>query len=831
MIAVLAGLKCYSQIWSNGEDATYVIGARTFTTTASLGATDSTFYFPLGATITTADPKHKFLYVADVAGSRVLRFNYPISGNMPRANLVIGQPNFSTTVSSGNTNGMDSPSGLTVDTVSGTLWIADADNNRVLRYDSAHKLTANYPAADQVLGQSSFSSSSYAVTQNGFKLFPGLCGNLLYYDHSTGSLWVSDNGNYRVMRFDNAKTKTNGANADALLGQTNYTASAYGLTQSKFNRPDAITMIGSSLFLSDPVQNRVLRFDNVYSKPNGGPADAVYGQINFVSNYSGVSATSLYTPTGLTTDGTKLYISESSNDRVLIFNSPLTNTVASNVLLTPNFTTTGYPNINASSAGTVTSLYIDPVYKQLLVTDLSEGRIMVFNGCGLPLISGSPFYCTGSPSITLNASGASTYSWSTGATGPSITVAPTMSTQYSLSATFTTGCVISTAASFTVGVVAGPTVVASSSSGTTCAGQSCTLSASGASTYSWSTGATTSVTVVSPTVSTVYSVKGSSGVCSVTPTLALTVIPNPTITASCYPSLICTGHSSTLIAGGASTYSWSSGATTQTAVTSPTTSTIFTVTGVSSGCTSTKTVGLGVYTTPTVAIISSASGSLCSGQTLILSATGAASYSWSTGQTAASITVSPASSAVYAVTGTSTICSDTASVGFTVYPSPTVSANSSGSVICAGQSSTLTCSGASTYSWNTGASVASVVVSPSVSTTYTVSGTNASGCTSSVTITQTVSLCTGIPSLASKEEPAFIYPNPNNGMFTVAVRDRGATVKVEIINSIGEVILEQQLGGELYKVDMTGVAAGIYMLRLSEYGHLIYRSGIVKQSP
>lgn len=142
------------------------------------------------------------------------------------------------------------------------------------------------------------------------------------------------------------------------------------------------------------------------------------------------------------------------------------------------------------------------------------------------------------------------------------------------------GCVSAPRTPITLSVSPNSTVAVTASSSTICAGNSVTLTASGVSSYSWNTGATTSSIVVSPTTSTTYSVVYASG-CSNTATTSVGVNPNPTITATSSSSLICAGQSATITPSGASTYTISGG----NLVVSPTVTTTYTISGTSaSGC-------------------------------------------------------------------------------------------------------------------------------------------------------------------------------------------------------------------------------------------------------
>ncbi|MGB5873871.1 MAG: hypothetical protein WBH56_09100, partial [Bacteroidota bacterium] len=140
--------------WVNGQQADLVLGQSTFTTNVSGLAADS-LNFPTGLAI---DPTTGKLFVADIANHRVLRWPSVaalVSGSPAEA--VFGQPDLESSVRQTTRDGMSFPTDVTVD-AEGRLYVADAINNRVLRFDSAsYKPTgAN---ADGVLGQPDFTSA------------------------------------------------------------------------------------------------------------------------------------------------------------------------------------------------------------------------------------------------------------------------------------------------------------------------------------------------------------------------------------------------------------------------------------------------------------------------------------------------------------------------------------------------------------------------------------------------------------------------------------------------------------------------------------------------
>jgi gliding motility-associated-like protein len=367
----------------------------------------------------------------------------------------------------------------------------------------------------------------------------------------------------------------------------------------------------------------------------------------------------------------------------------------------------------------------------------------------LPVVTvTSPTICSGQ-TATMTASGASTYTWSAGATsaGATATASPTTTTSYTVTGTSTNGCIATAVATVTVT----PLPVITVAPITICAGTPGTLTASGAATYSWAaaTGlsATTGASVTAnPPSTTTYTVTGTSAAgCVGTTTVVVTVNPIPVTTVN--SPTICSGQTATLTAAGATTYAWTSGlsATTGTSVTgAPTTTTSYTVTGTSLGCSSTAVATITVNPLPTVTV---APITICSGTSGTLTASGAATYTWAnaTGLSAtagASVTANPTATTTYTVTGTSAAgCINTATVVVTVTPLPTITVPPI--TICSGTSGTLTASGAATYTWAnatglSGTTGTSVTANPTATTTYTVTGTSAAGCVNTATVVVSV---------------------------------------------------------------------------------------------
>ena len=167
---------------------------------------------------------------------------------------------------------------------------------------------------------------------------------------------------------------------------------------------------------------------------------------------------------------------------------------------------------------------------------------------------------------------------------------------------------------------------------------------------------------------------------------------------------------------------------------------------------STDQVQVTVSSQPMVSITGTTS--ICVGMNTTLTASGSTTYSWNTGPTTAAITVSPTTSTTYSVIGSVPGgCADTAYQLVTVNPLPNVGISGNPSV-CLGSSTVLTGSGANSYVWNFGPTTSTVIVSPSVATTYTVTGTDGNNCVNTATHTVTVN---SIPAVSAGSD-ALICP-------------------------------------------------------------------------
>lgn len=361
------------------------------------------------------------------------------------------------------------------------------------------------------------------------------------------------------------------------------------------------------------------------------------------------------------------------------------------------------------------------------------------------------------------------------------------------------------------GCVSTSTINISSTAASLCAGSTATLTASGAGTYSWNTGAQTSSIIVSPSITTAYfAMEGGTSNCSIIGGFTLSV-QSQSISISSSSNVICSGQTTTLTASGCPTFTWNAGQTGSVLVVSPLATTIYSVSGLSNNCASSASYTQIVNSNPLLNV-SSSPFVTCSGNPVILAVSGAVSYSWNNGQTTASFSASPLSTTIYTVTGTTSGCSTTKSFTQQVLPLPNIHVNGPTNAICMGEAAMLIASGANTFTWSLQELTTPVIqVSPILTTTYTATGTDNNGCESATAITVNVLNCTDFREYDGEENYFSIYPNPSSTLFTIRTTEGGI---LKIVNSLGQIVLEQKLESEAVIIHHR-LSPGIYYCTIS----------------
>ncbi|MFI5362472.1 MAG: hypothetical protein ACHQ49_10920 [Elusimicrobiota bacterium] len=309
---------------------TNVLGQPDFNSSGSPAVANSTGMNHPSAVV--YDPSGSRLFVADESDNRVLVFTGMASiTNGMAATGVLGQTDLNSSVP-GNSptataGGMFSPSGLAYDAAGSRLFVSDTGNHRVLIFNPAASFGAGGANASAVLGQTSMSGNSPALTQTGMNKPAGLA-----YDPNGGRLFVADGLNIRVLVF--GSSFASGAPADSEIGQIDFTHKTLATTQSGMGYTNgdvtygptglAYDGVGGRLFVSDYGNSRVL----VYYAAQvtlGMPASIVLGQPNFTSNPMWTTKSGMCSPQGIAFDGTKnLFVADQDNERVLVFNAATT---------------------------------------------------------------------------------------------------------------------------------------------------------------------------------------------------------------------------------------------------------------------------------------------------------------------------------------------------------------------------------------------------------------------------------------------------------------------------------------------------------------------------
>ncbi len=377
--------------------------------------------------------------------------------------------------------------------------------------------------------------------------------------------------------------------------------------------------------------------------------------------------------------------------------------------------------------------------------------VITVNPVPVPSTSGDVTSCAGD-TLTLQASGGTSYQWSSG--GPATAtyaVAPTSTKTYTVTVTNSYTCTAS--ASLTVTVKPLPNANISISSGTTlCNGQTVTLTASNGAGYShqWHKDGNPLIgeTGASYTVATggEYYVRITLNGCARESSHHVFIVNElPGLQVS-NDTTVCSGDSVVLQAGGGTVYQWSGGPATSSYSIAPASTKTYSVTVSNSyGCSAVGNVTVTVKPRPNANISSSGGNTICDGQSVTLTASIGAGYShqWYKNNLALNGEINPTYSVTaggdYHVLITLDGCGkSSAHQLFTVNPLP-VAQVSSDTISCAADTVTLRASGGTGYQWSSGGPATAIYkLAPTATKTYTVTVTNSYGCTASASVTNTV---------------------------------------------------------------------------------------------
>lgn len=350
------------------------------------------------------------LYVADTNNNRVLGWrSAALAGNGAPADIVIGQRDFNRTLPEGPAGslsiGLSSPVALAVDR-QGNLYVADAGNNRILRYKTPFQQTESLKEPDMVIGQPNreeraannggVSEKSIALTRGGALLRSGLA-----FD-SSGNLWFSDSGNNRILRYSSTVLQAgrNQPAADAVLGQASFNtvANPPGDPRNKtlLNLPSAIAFDPSGRLYVCDVLTRVL----VYASPrNLATADRIMGVVVLQAGQTAPPAVNNISlgrlvngrnipPEGIFFIGTTPFVVDTANSRILRFDpyeswppeATQFSPTARQVIGQPDFTTfrPNYGRVEPNAEGFNSPLGGTLVQGNVFLADAGNNRVMSF---------------------------------------------------------------------------------------------------------------------------------------------------------------------------------------------------------------------------------------------------------------------------------------------------------------------------------------------------------------------------------------------------------------------------------------------------------------------
>jgi hypothetical protein len=373
--------------FSNGQKADIVIGQLDFLSTtpqgpgsSSSGGRSTGLAAPAGLVVDTKGN----LYVVDTGNNRILRFPAPFSHTTQFPDLVIGQGTFNTNAP--NTAGVSAKTlkfydgtnffiaFLTFDRL-GNLWVADAGNNRVLRYNVSALGTGatNGPAADIVLGQTDFVTATYNNPGNDTTTLTAINTPTGVVFDNEGRLYVSESSNTargRILVYNGALGI--GSPANRLIGVVPSTAAEQPLPISEQQLgvgPGNVFLLNDGVVIADSANHRFLVYppaSQFTSNPLTQQAVAVIGQVNFATGTSNQGLPEpngqvFFSPQSAVATASEIFVADFGNNRVLVM--PYSGSGASTV------------------AGAATRvLGQDQLY--LNAPNLLEGREFRFQGAG-----------------------------------------------------------------------------------------------------------------------------------------------------------------------------------------------------------------------------------------------------------------------------------------------------------------------------------------------------------------------------------------------------------------------------------------------------------------
>ncbi len=429
-VLLLCAAAACADDFTTGQAARLVIGQVTFTQQDSnssdtivggisgLAYAADTLFVADSNRVGASPTNHRVLLFQNASGqfpspTAELQYNRKCPVCLGQANVVLGQPDFTTTTENltANQSSLRTPTAVASDGVH--VVVADTDHNRVLIWNRIP--TSNNAPADVVVGQPDFTHTSIPGNLPNAKAMRGPQGVWI----QNGRLYVADTQYNRVLIFNHIPT-SNGATADVVLGQPNMTTfvepdltqQTTSATASNLLNPVAVTSDGTRLIITDLGYNRILIW-NTIPTTNGQPADVEIGQPNFntsvannafstdpndttqkqtpvlcpVSNgvdtnnnptYPAYCNATISFPRFALSTGNRLFVADGGNDRVMVYNTiPTQNAVSADYIIGQIGGSVNQASDAADSLRTPMSLAWDGT--NLYVSDAYNRRITVYS--------------------------------------------------------------------------------------------------------------------------------------------------------------------------------------------------------------------------------------------------------------------------------------------------------------------------------------------------------------------------------------------------------------------------------------------------------------------
>jgi len=394
-------------------DADFVVGQPDFTSTGT-GVNPDQLSQPYDAFMSGTD-----LFVADKNNARVTRYLDPINTDLVADNAYGAYDFTGAEVLNANrttqNNGRDvafsdrtligNVSGTLAD--SGAVYLYDGGAGRILKYNSTPG--SDHASADLFLGSdaSSFSgkSTQQTPTQTSLKFVAPLDSSTptpFFMDSDGTVVAVADKEAHRVLLWSTEPT-TNNEPFDVVLGQTNFTDDFSGTSDTQLSSPTDVAIDGNTFAISDTNNNRVVIWTSGVPNVSNDAAEFVVGQVDFTSNSSGNTRYLFSNPKGIDVVGDKLFVADTGNNRILIFDlddlaAPMPVNGYEAIRVLGQ---SNFTNTGSSNAAAGLNSPSDVAFDgtYIYVSDTNNHRISVWEG--IPAYNGKPAdFVIGRPSFT-----------------------------------------------------------------------------------------------------------------------------------------------------------------------------------------------------------------------------------------------------------------------------------------------------------------------------------------------------------------------------------------------------------------------------------------------